>query len=83
MGIGLEETQKKGLDNFYYLEEYDSYYVVVGDTNYTWCTVFSGIRESDDRIRLDYIKENEEGQWSVTLQEGGNGYLFVSNVRVD
>lgn len=83
LGIGLEETQKTGLDNFYYLEEYDSYYVVVGDTNYARCTVLSGIWESDDRLDLDYIKEDEEGQWRVTLQKFGNGYLFVSNVRVD
>lgn len=81
LGIGLEGTQKTGLDNFYYLEEYDSYYVIAGDTNFEWCTIISGIWESDHILRLKYTKESEEGQWEVTLQKVGDGYLFVSNVR--
>lgn len=83
MGIGLEETKKKGLDNFYYLEEYDSYYVIAGDTNYVRCTVISGLWEADDKLRLEYEKESEEGRWKVTLQKEKDGYLFISNVRVD
>lgn len=83
MGIGLEETKKKGLDNFYYLEEYDSYYVIAGDTNYVRCTVISGLWETDDKLRLEYEKESEEGRWEVTLQKEKDGYLFISNVRVD
>lgn len=81
LGIGLEETQKTGLDNFCYLEEYDSYYVIAGDTNLEWCTVVSGIWESDHKLRLVYTKESEEGRWEVTLQKAGAGYLFISNVR--
>lgn len=81
LGIGLEETQKTGLDNFCYLEEYDSYYVIAGDTNLEWCTVVSGIWESDHKLRLVYTKESEEGRWEVTLQKAGDGYLFISNVR--
>lgn len=81
LGIGLEGTQKTGLENFCYLEEYDSYYVIAGDTNLEWCTIISGIWESDHILRLEYTKESEEGQWEVTLQKVGDGYLFVSNVR--
>lgn len=83
LGLSLEETQKKGLENFYYLEEYDSYYLVHGDTNFDWCTVTSGIRESGDRLTLEYTKEYEGGQWVVTLQKADDGYLFVSNRRAD
>lgn len=83
LGMGLAETKKAGLDNFYYLEEYDSYYVVAGDTNYEHSTVLSGLWESDDTLRLEYSKESEEGQWVVTLQKIKDGYLFVSNVRAD
>lgn len=43
LGIQLDETKKIGLENFYYLEPYDSFYLVVGDTNFDWCTVTSGI----------------------------------------
>lgn len=83
LGIGLEETKKTGLDDFYYLEEYDSYYNIAGDSNYEHCTVLSGFWESDDTLRLAYTKESEEGQWEVTLQKVKDGYLFVSNVRAD
>ena len=45
--------------------------------------VLSGFWVSDDRLILEYIKESEEEQWHVTLQKVKDGYLFVSNVRVD
>jgi len=83
LGIGLDETKKMGLNDFYYLEEYDSYYVIAGDTNYEYYTVLSGCWESDGRLRMIYTKEREEGQWEVTLQKVKEGYLFVSNIRAD
>lgn len=83
LGIGLDETNKIGLNNFYHLKEYDSYYVIAGDTNYEYCTVLSGFWESDDRLRMVYTKEGEEGRWEVTLQKVKDGYLFVSNIRAD
>ena len=39
MGISLAETKKTGLDSFYYLEQYDSYYLIMGDSNFDWCMV--------------------------------------------
>ena len=81
MGIGLEQTQKTGLDSFYYLEEYDSYYLVHGDTNFAWCTVVSGTWIDDNMLEMEYEKEYEEGLWIVTLQKTETGYLFVSNVH--
>ena len=83
LGLKMEETQKTGLDEFIYLEKYDSYYVIAGDTNFDWCTVISGIWESDDRLTLEYEKEHERGRWLVTLQKKDDGYLFVSNRRAD
>lgn len=82
LGLGLEETQKKGLENFYYMEEYDSYYLIHGDSNFDWCSVTSGTREAGGKITLEYTKEYEGGRWTVTLQETDGGYLFVSNRRV-
>ena len=35
MGISLAETKKTGLDSFYYLEQYDSYYLIMGCLLYT------------------------------------------------
>ena len=45
MGISLAETKKTGLDSFYYLEQYDSYYLIMGDSNFDWCMVTSGTWE--------------------------------------
>ena len=79
LGLGLEDTEKRGLDDFFYLEDYDSYYIVHGDTNFKWCTVISGIWESDDKVTLEYEKRDEEDRWTVTLQKTDDGYLFISN----
>lgn len=83
MGISLEETQKIGLDSFYYLEQYDSYYLIMGDSNFDWCTVTSGTWESNNKLMLKYEKEYEGGQWVVTLQKTDDGYLFISNQKAD
>ncbi len=82
LGMGLEKTQKVGLDDFYYLEEYDSYYLVIGDTNFDWCTVVSGTWESNNTLVLTYEKEYDGGQWIVTLQKTEDGYVFISNRKV-
>ncbi len=79
LGIGLAETQKTGLDRFYYLEDYDSYYLVVGDTHFRRCNVVSGTWEGKDLLTLEYEKADEEGRWLVTLRKTDEGYLFVSN----
>lgn len=81
LGVGLEETQKKGLENFYYLEQYDSYYLVKGDTNFDWCAVTAGSCQPDGTLVLEYTKANEGGRWIATLQKTDSGYQFVSNVR--
>lgn len=83
LGITLEETQKRGLDSFYYLEEYDSYYLIIGDTNFDWCVITSGTWESKDMLTLEYEKEYAGGQWSVTLQKTDDGYIFISNRKVN
>lgn len=83
LGIVLEDTQKIGLDSFYYLKDYESYYVIVGDTNFDWCTIVSGTWESDNKLSLKYEKEYEKGQWIVTLQKTNDSYLFVSNIKMN
>lgn len=83
MGISLEETKKTGLDDFYYLEQYDSYYLIMGDSNFDWCTVTSGTWESNNKLILKYEKEYEGGQWVVALQKTDDGYLFISNRKAD
>ena len=83
MGISLAETKKTGLDSFYYLEQYDSYYLIMGDSNFDWCMVTSGTWESNNKLILKYEKEYEGGQWVVILQKTDDGYLFISNQKAD
>lgn len=83
MGISLAETKKTGLDSFYYLEQYDSYYLIRVDSNFDWCMVTSGTWESNNKLILKYEKEYEGGQWVVILQKTDDGYLFISNQKAD
>lgn len=83
LGIGLETTRKTGLDSFYYLKEYDSYYLIAGDTNFDWCTVTSGTWEAGKKLTLEYEKAYEGGRWTVTLQKTDAGYRFISNRKAD
>lgn len=48
--------KKTGLDSFYYLEQYDSYYLIMGDSNFDWCMVTSGTWESNNKLILKYEK---------------------------
>ncbi len=79
LGITLKTAQKIGIENFYYLERYNSFYVVRGDTNFDWCTITSGKWQSDDILLLEYEKEYDSAKWAVTLRKIENGYQFISN----
>lgn len=79
LGVALENTQKKGLENFYYLEQYDSFYLVAGDTNFDWCRVTSGNWWPESIVSLEYEKESDNSKWIVTLQKTERGFQFVSN----
>ena len=88
-GIGLQETNGKGLDGFVYLEEYDTYYTG-GNLNWDSYSFIEGYRYEDGTVKLLY--ENEGlyltsgcGYCVVTLRpvesgEGFHGYWFVSNL---
>lgn len=77
-GVTLDETNKKNLDQFIYLEEYDAYYLLHGDTNFQRCTVLSGEKNADGVITLTYEQEGGK-KGIVTLKESGDGYQFLSN----
>ena len=81
LGVTLESTQKKGLENFYYLEQYDSFYLVKGDTNFDWCVITSGNWWPDRTVSLEYKKESDNSKWIVTLRKIDSGFQFVSNAR--
>lgn len=82
MGITLEDTEKIGLENFTYLEEYDAYYDYHGDTNYRRTISFSGGEREGSTIRLFYDDRFMcDGEKVLTLREQADGYLFVSNKK--
>ena len=77
-GVTLDETNKKNLDQFIYLEEYDAYYLLHGDTNFQRCTVLSLEKNEDGTIVLTYEQESGE-KGIVTLMGSKGSYQFVSN----
>ena len=95
IGLTLETTQRNGLEQFTYLEEYDAYYLKHEDANYKLVEISDGFRTEDGQIVLlyyDIIKLYDDSymlkdQYIVTLQPRGKGsnlsYQFVSNLRVE
>ena len=78
LGVALDETNKKNLDQFIYLEEYAAYYLLHGDTNFQRCTVTSLEQNEDGTITLTY--EQESGEKGIVTLKGSKGsYQFVSN----
>lgn len=83
-GLTLEETNKINISSLYYLEEYDAYYNVAGDTEYSRYDFVAGWINEDGTITLKYYDAlstlGESHQ--VTLREEDGNYYFVSNVGV-
>lgn len=83
MGLAFSDTEKIGLENFTYLEEYDSYYFYHGDTNYRQVISFARGEREDDIIRLFYDDQfMNDGEKVLTLREQAGSYLFVSNQKI-
>lgn len=82
-GLKLDQTDRVGLEGFTYLEEYDAYYWMHGDTNYPGEIFFScGTRERNT-IRL-YNGSYGARWYCVTLEEQPDGsYWFRSNQVCD
>ena len=82
VGIPLADTEKIGLENFTYLEEYDAYYYFHGDTNYRGEVSFEGGERDGNIIRLFYDDRfMDDGKKVLTLKEQDGSYIFVSNEK--
>lgn len=79
-GLTLDETDKVGLDQFLYLDEYDAYYAVHSDTSIDACTLQSGWRDADGTVHLQYQFAGHRG--TVTLKRTETAYFFVSNTYI-
>ena len=84
-GLGLEATNKVGLEHFTYLEEYDAYYWAHGDTNYPGeIEILSGTREG--ALVTLYHSGWSAGSPGIktTLEQQEDGsYHFLSNVACE
>lgn len=88
-GLGLEDSSKRGLDGFGYLEESDCYYHCHGDTNMEERRITAARRQSDGTVLVTY----EDGFWNdltdgcypalhtaALRPDGAGNYLVVSNL---
>jgi len=83
MGLTLTDTDKTGIDDMLYLEDYDAYYIHHGDTNYRGFISFSAGEREGDIIRLLYEDTFfGDGNKVLTLREKDGNYLFMSNQSV-
>ncbi len=84
MDVTFSDTNKIGLENFVYLQEYDAYYFFHGDTNYRGNIKFSNGERKGDIVRLFYDDEFfGDGHKVLTLQGKNDAYLFVANQMFD
>ncbi len=81
-GLTLNETNKKGLDNYMYFDEFDAYYLVRSDSNYIQEVKFtSGYTIGNNT----YLIHNHIGtdpnctEAILTLTKVDDSYQFVSN----
>ena len=88
-GLGLEDSSKRGLDGFGYLEETDCYYHCHGDTNVEERRITAARRMEDGTVLFTY----EDGFWNdltdgcypalhtaALRPDGAGNYLVVSNL---
>lgn len=72
------------ISDFHYVEKYDAYYTMHGDTNYDPVTVLNGKQNNHNgNLIIEYTTEYAiEGKiYTVTLRDVGEIYQFVSNVK--
>ena len=83
-GTGFEDSNKVGLENYKYLEEYDCYYNMHGDTNYYGNVEFTSGTVKGDTYHLQYhnhIQNDFEGaDYILTLTKSDQNYLIQSNL---
>ncbi len=83
-GLSAKDFERDITQSFHYIEAYDAYYAMHGDTNYDPITVISGETDGDGHYVIEYVSNNDaERRAIVTLRKGDVGYQFISNVEVE
>lgn len=75
------------MDGLYYLEEYEAYYNLAGDSLWSSYDILSGWVNEDKTVTVEYLGRDtysgEEGTWQVTLKEENGNYYFISNKNIE
>jgi len=65
---------------FDYVESYDAYYIMHGDTNYSHITVVDGMIDQNNNYVVNYyLTDFCKLIYTVTLRKTDKGYQFISN----
>ncbi|MBE6926731.1 MAG: hypothetical protein E7461_07800 [Ruminococcaceae bacterium] len=83
-GTPLSAFNNGTIPGFHYVESYDAYYTMHGDTNRTYITVESGHIDENGHyiIRYAVAYDCPTGDiYTVTLRKTNAGYQFISNVE--
>ena len=79
-GCSMEDTEKRGLDEFLYYPATDRYYRISSGNKYVWdFTVRTGYTLSNGNILL-YVDVPYRGIYAYTLRPVSEGYHIVSNL---
>ena len=78
-GLSLQDFRDT-LYFFDYVESYDAYYIMHGDTNYSHITVVDGMIDQSYNYVVNYcITDSCKQIFTVTLRKTDKGYQFISN----
>ena len=83
LGLSLADFHNK-ISDFHYVEAYDAYYTMHGDTNLLPITVLDGEIDENGVYTVHYTSEySSDGTFTVTLCKTEEGLRFLSNVSGD
>ena len=79
--LTLEETHQVGINNFYYNEDTDMYYLMHNDANGIFIEIEEEYTDEDGRNKVVYRRQGESDRYLATLVYRENRYIFLSNLR--
>ena len=84
-GAPLSAFNNGTIPGFHYVESYDAYYSMRGDTNRTYITVESGQIDENGLYIISYTVSDgclTADKYTVTMRKTAKGYQFISNTDV-
>ena len=81
LGISLSDVKVDLNENFCYVEKYDAYYAMHGDTDYESIVITKVLYDDNGNYCVDYTVKDAliPTNGIVTLRKVDNGFQFISN----